>query len=389
MRRKEKKRKEKMRPQVAAVPEWEGTALSVLEVRPLSLECGHSFGVRAQFWSAATHYGVRPLGAASSPFLSQSGRREFASRGAVVHNAPMRTLASYIPEFLADQARQGHDSANTQRAYAQDLNAFVDHTRTLLEREPAVADFTRNRVRRHLGDHFGSLSPRSLTRRISALHSFARFLAGLGLLDAAPILRVKNLTLPRLLPHPLPVEEVFGLLDAPDALSPDGLRDRAILEVLYGAGLRRSEVVALDLPNVRTTDQGVILHVEHGKGKKQRMVPAGMPARRAIEAYLAVRGTFGKRQDPDALFLNHSGRRLSDRSLGNLLVRVRRACGLGEGTTCHSLRHSFATHMLDSGADIRMIQEMLGHESLSTTQIYTEVSLSHLMEVYDRTHPLA
>ena len=299
------------------------------------------------------------------------------------------SLASYIPDFLADQRRQGHDSPHTQRAYAQDLGAFVDALRVTLRRDPEVADFTRNRVRRYLADLFSSLSPRSLTRRISTLHGFARFLAGLGLLDAGPILRVKNLTLPRLLPHPLPVEEVFGLLDAPGAEAPAGLRDRAILEVLYGAGLRRSEVVALDCPNVRVIPEGVILHVEHGKGKKQRLVPAGLPARRAIEAYLAVRHTFGKRQDPAALFLNHRGQRLSDRSLGNLLVRVRRACGLGEGTTCHSLRHSFATHMLDSGADIRMIQEMLGHQSLSTTQIYTEVSLSHLMEVYDRTHPLA
>ncbi len=298
-------------------------------------------------------------------------------------------LAAYIPDFLADLARQGHDSPHTQRAYAQDLGAFVDALRQTLQREPDVADFTRNRVRRYLADLFSRLSPRSVTRRISALHGFARFLAGLGLLDAGPILRVKNLTLPRLLPHPLPVEEVFGLLDAPDAQSPEGLRDRAILEVLYGAGLRRSEVVALDLPNLRFIDEGVILHVEHGKGKKQRLVPAGLPARRAIEAYLTVRGTFGTRQDPAALFLNNRGQRLSDRSLGSLLVRVRRACGLGEGTTCHSLRHSFATHMLDSGADIRMIQEMLGHQSLSTTQIYTEVSLSHLMEVYDRTHPLA
>jgi integrase/recombinase XerC len=301
----------------------------------------------------------------------------------------MRTLASHIPDYLADCARRGHDSKNTQRAYAQDLGAFVDALRATLQREPEVADFTRNRVRRHLADHFASLSPRSLTRRISALHGLARYLDGLGLLDAAPILRVKNLTLPRLLPHPLPVEEVFGLLAAPDGQGPPALRDRAILEVLYGAGLRRSEVVALDLPNLRFIEQGVILHVEHGKGKKQRLVPAGLPARRALEAYLAVRGAFGKRQDPAAVFLNHRGARLSDRSLGDLLVRARRVCGLGEGTTCHSLRHSFATHMLDSGADIRMIQEMLGHESLSTTQIYTEVSLSHLMEVYDRTHPLA
>jgi integrase/recombinase XerC len=159
--------------------------------------------------------------------------------------------------------------------------------------------------------------------------------------------------------------------------------------VLYGAGLRRSEVAALDVADLRLLPEGVILHVRHGKGKKQRLVPAGLPARRALEAWLAVRANFGEQQDPDALFLNQRGGRLSDRSLGDLLVRARRARGLGEGTTCHSLRHSFATHLLDSGADIRLIQEMLGHESLSTTQIYTEVSLSRLMEVYDRTHPLA
>ncbi len=301
----------------------------------------------------------------------------------------MPTLLELLPGFLADCARQGHDSPHTLRAYEGDLTAFIDHLRELVGREPAVSDFTRNRVRRHLADHFSKLSARSLTRRISALHSFARHLEGLGLLDAAPILRVKNLTLPRLLPHPLPVDEVFGLLDGAADPTPAGLRDRAILEVLYGAGLRRSEVAALDVADVRFLPEGAILHVRHGKGKKQRLVPAGLPARRALEAWLAVRGTFAPQVDPAALFLNQRGGRLSDRSLGNLLVRARRARGLGEGTTCHSLRHSFATHLLDAGADIRLIQEMLGHESLSTTQIYTEVSLSHLMEVYDRAHPLA
>jgi len=301
----------------------------------------------------------------------------------------MSTLAEHLPDFLEDCARQGHDSPHTRRAYARDIGAFIDHLRDQLGREPRVADFTRNRVRRHLADHFSKLSARSLTRRLSALHSFARYLAGLELMDAAPILRVKNLTLPRLLPHPLPVEEVFGLIDGATDPTPAGLRDRAILEVLYGAGLRRSEVAALDVADVRFLEAGVILHVRHGKGKKQRLVPAGLPARRALDAYLAVRETFGATRDPDALFLNARGQRLSDRSLGDLLVRARRARGLGEGTTCHSLRHSFATHLLDSGADIRLIQEMLGHESLSTTQIYTEVSLSHLMEVYDRTHPMA
>ncbi len=301
----------------------------------------------------------------------------------------METLASYLPGFLDDLRRQGKDSPHTLRAYRRDLEVFFAYLEEKLGAEPRLQDFSKNRVRRFLGDQFSKLSPRSLTRRISTLHSFARHLARVADFDPEPVLRVKNLTLQKLLPHPLPVDDVFALLETPDALTPQGKRDRAILEVLYGAGLRRSEVVALDVTSIRWLPAGVLLHVEKGKGKKQRMVPAGQAAKRALELWLAVRGEFAEKVDPAALFVNHRGGRLSDRSLGNLLVRCRALCGFGEGTTCHSLRHSFATHMLDSGADIRMIQEMLGHESLNTTQIYTEVSLGRLMEVYDNSHPLA
>ncbi len=298
-------------------------------------------------------------------------------------------LESCIDSFLEDLRISGHDSPHTLRAYAADAGAFVDFLRQKLGREPELEDFTRDAVRRYLGERFGKVEPRSLSRQISCLHTFARFLEKRLAFDAGPILRVKNPKLPRLLPHPLPVDEVFTLLESCRDDTPAGARNRAILELLYGAGVRRSELAALDIRDVRFIADGVLLHVRKAKGKKERMVPAGLPARNALEKYLAVRGRLGKRQDPEALFLNNRGGRLSDRALGALLERMRRACGLGEGTTCHSLRHSFATHLLDSGADLRVIQELLGHENLATTQIYTEVSLARLMEVYDRCHPLA
>lgn len=298
-------------------------------------------------------------------------------------------LEPCIDLFLEDLKIAGHDSPHTLRAYAADTGAFVDFLRRRLKREPTLDDFTRDQVRRYLAERFGHVQSRTLSRQITCLHTFARFLEKRFSFNAMPILQVKNPKLPRLLPHPLPVDDVFGLLDACQVETPTKARNRAILELLYGAGLRRSELAALDLGDVRFTDEGLLLHVRKAKGKKERIVPAGLPARRALEAYLAVRCHLGKKQDPTALFLNHSGKRLSDRSLGFLLEQMRRICGLGKGTTCHSLRHSFATHLLESGADIRIIQELLGHANLATTQIYTDVSLSKLMEVYDRCHPFA
>jgi len=298
-------------------------------------------------------------------------------------------LESCIDLFLEDLRIAGHDGAHTLRAYAADTGAFIDFLRGRLGREPELPDFARDQVRRYLAERFGQVSPRSLSRQISCLHTFARFLEKRFSFDASPILRVKNPKLPRLLPHPLPVDEVFVLLDACRGDTPAEARNRAILELLYGAGLRRSELAALDVGDVRFIEDGLLLNVRKAKGKKERIVPAGLPARRALEAYLAVRDRLGKNPDPQALFLNHRGKRLSDRALGLLLERMRRLCGLGQTATCHSLRHSFATHLLESGADLRIIQELLGHENLATTQIYTEVSLSRLMEVYDRCHPLA
>lgn len=298
-------------------------------------------------------------------------------------------LEPCIDIFLEDLKIAGHDSPHTLRAYAADTGAFVDFLRQRLKREPTLDDFTRDQVRRYLAERFGHVQPRTLSRQITCLHTFARFLEKRFSFNATPILQVKNPKLPRLLPHPLPVDDVFGLLDACQVETPTKARNRAILELLYGAGLRRSELAALNLGDVRFIEEGLLLHVRKAKGKKERIVPAGLPARRALEAYLAVRCHLGKQQDPTALFLNQSGKRLSDRSLGLLLERMRRTCGLGKGTTCHSLRHSFATHLLESGADIRIIQELLGHANLVTTQIYTDVSLSKLMEVYDRCHPFA
>jgi integrase/recombinase XerC len=183
------------------------------------------------------------------------------------------------------------------------------------------------------------------------------------------------------------------LVEAPRRDTALGTRDRALLEVLYGAGLRRSECVALDLEDIDGDKERMTIHVRHGKRDKERFVPLGGAGARALEAYLARRPSLLEKSRgqgaADALFLNCRGGRLSGRSVARVVARHRPAAGIGPDAGPHALRHSYATHMLDSGADLRAIQELLGHESLSTTQRYTHVSVARLLQVYDDAHPRA
>jgi integrase/recombinase XerC len=219
----------------------------------------------------------------------------------------------------------------------------------------------------------------SIARKISTLRSFFKYMVKEQLTPSNPAKTVSTPKVEKFLPTTLTVDEAFRLMESP--ATNGRLRDRAILELLYSSGLRVGELVGLNL-NQLDLDLGIVKVM--GKGRKERIVPVGLKAVQALKAYLEERGTL---EGGEALFVNSRGGRLTDRSVGRLVKKYTKRSGIFRKVSPHSLRHSFATHLLDAGADIREIQEMLGHASLSTTQRYTHLSLGRLMEVYDKAHP--
>lgn len=229
----------------------------------------------------------------------------------------------------------------------------------------------------------------SIARKISTLRSFFKYLIREQVIPSNPAKSVSSPKVEKTLPTTLTVDEAFRLMDSPknipkassEASKQNSVRDRAILELLYSSGLRVSELVGLNL-NQLDSDLGIVRVM--GKGRKERIVPVGVKAIDALKAYLEERG---ERTRDDPVFVNSSGARLTARTVGRLIKKYTRHSGIFRKVSPHSLRHTFATHLLDAGADIREIQEMLGHSSLSTTQRYTHVSMGKLMEVYDKAHP--
>jgi integrase/recombinase XerC len=228
----------------------------------------------------------------------------------------------------------------------------------------------------------------SIARRVSELRSFCRYLVREGILTSNPISAISSPKVPKRLPEYLDLHEVDALLSAPDTSTSQGLRDRAILEMLYAAGLRVSELAALDVDDVEWS--GAELRVL-GKGDKERLALLGKPAQRALERYLREgRPELMREGRPTkAIFINRFGGRLSERSVRMLLDKYAKVAGLGKRVYPHMLRHTFATHLLDGGADLRVVQELLGHADLATTQIYTHVSQARVREVYLKSHPRA
>jgi integrase/recombinase XerC len=299
-------------------------------------------------------------------------------------------------------------SVHTLAAYLRDLEQFRagHHARTGADPDPARVDAIA--IRGHLASLMAQVGARSTARKLATLRSFFRHLMRQGHVASNPARALRSPKLGAPLPRALDVDRAFALVEAPGRDAPErpldralGRRDRAMFEVLYGAGVRVSELCGLDRQDVDwpvasgAPDAGpacALLRVRHGKGGKQRVVPLGRKAVAALRDYGAVRGelrhpTTGA-QDPDALFLGRTGARFTPRSVERRMERYRAATGTPEATP-HTLRHSFATHLLDAGADLRAIQELLGHASLQSTQIYTRVSLDHLMNVYDAAHPHA
>jgi len=299
----------------------------------------------------------------------------------------MRTALGRFLQYLSVE-RNASDL--TIKSYREDLTALIEYlTEARGGRCPRPGEITVLELRGYVGAlHEAGYAPTTIARRLASLRSFFRFGQREGWVEVNPAKALRNPRKPRNLPHFLSSEELARLLAAPPGNTSMGLRDRAILETMYSAGLRVSEVVGLNQSDLDLRAE--ILRVR-GKGRKERLAPIGSFAVRALRRWLEVRRLHASEPaGPNApVFVNRFGRRLTTRSVARMLEKYLRTAGLDRRTTPHSLRHSFATHLLDRGADIRSVQELLGHKSLVTTQIYTHVSTASLRAVYEKAHPRA
>jgi len=303
-------------------------------------------------------------------------------------------MDEFIDRYMRYLQYERNASPHTIRNYRSDLVQFRDYLAGGKAKAPiALASVDGLRIRGFLAFLLEKEKKKSsIARKLSAVRAFFKFLSREGLLAANPASGVSTPKVTRALPRILTEEEMNNFLDQMGKAAREGqpmlARDRAILELLYASGLRVSELVGLDLRHVNFGEGMVLVR---GKGRKERIVPFGSKARQAITEYLAVREKIlgEKRTGSAALFLNARGRRLTTRSVDRLVKKCVRKFGPNVRISPHSLRHAFASHLLAEGADLRAIQEMLGHESLATTQKYTQVSIKQLMEVYDKTHPKA
>lgn len=292
-------------------------------------------------------------------------------------------MDDHLAAFLSWLRVERGASPHTQAAYARDIGEFARFLRHEQGGEPSLTAVDHLTIRRYLALRHRELAKSSLARKLAALRSFYRWLLKRGVVSANPAGLVSSPRPEKRLPHHLSIDDVTTLVKAPSGSDPLSLRDRAILELLYSSGLRVSELTGLSIGDLDRTE-GVVRVM--GKGAKERIVPVGSRAMEAIGEMLAARGAL----PPDApLFINRRGGRLTPRSVQRIVERFMRHLLTMKKGTPHTLRHTFATHLLEAGADLRAIQELLGHASLSTTQKYTHLSIDHLMEVYDKAHPTA
>lgn len=290
-----------------------------------------------------------------------------------------------VAEFLGALRTERGASPNTVSAYRRDLAGF---RRFLSEVDLALDRITVSDLSRYLltlKRH--GLGPRSVSRHLSAVRGLYRFLLREGTLDRDPTEHLETPRPPRRLPRAISPDEVTALLEAPDARTPIGLRDRAILELLYATGMRASECLSLRIEDVNLSAGYVICT---GKGSRQRLVPVGAQALALVSRFLKTgRPFFVKRTDPGNLFLNRRGRALSRQALWGILKKAARRAGGRSAISPHTLRHSFASHLLERGADLRSVQAMLGHADISTTQIYTHLPSATVKAMYGKFHPRA
>lgn len=293
-----------------------------------------------------------------------------------------------IDRFLRYLEVERNAAALTIKSYREDLVSLDGYLTECLGREALPREISALDLRGYVSAlHEAGYAKTSVARRMASLRTFFKFAQREGLADSNPAKPLRNPRPDRKLPHFLSNDEIGQLLDAPPATTAMGLRDRSILETMYSAGLRVSECVGLNEADV-DLEEGVLLI--RGKGRRERLAPIGSYALKALKRWLAERRLKKGTAGPGApIYVNKFGLRLTTRSVGRMLEKYLKQTGLDLRTSPHTLRHSFATHLLDRGADIRSVQELLGHKSLVTTQIYTHLSTAGLKAVYEKAHPRA
>lgn len=297
-------------------------------------------------------------------------------------------MLNTLKDFVRWMRVEKDYSENTISGYRRDLHEFFDH----VGEQRTLKDIHSTDIRKYVVSLHRSVSGATVARKLSSLRSFFRFARRSKRIQHDPLAGIIGPQVANHIPVFLTVDETFGLLEEPSEQDRFALRDRAILEMLYSTGMRVSELVSRDLADLDFESE--VLRVR-GKGKKERLVPVGRPAVEAVRKWLNQREQLslqragrGKDVEKEAMFLNGRGGRLSVRSVERMVKMYGERAGITQVVTPHALRHSFATHLLEMGADLRAVQELLGHASLSTTQRYTHLTLAHLAAVYDKSHPL-
>lgn len=299
-------------------------------------------------------------------------------------------MVDYLGSFITYLQVEKNASPHTVRNYAEDLSRFLTFAENEGASIPENLDYLA--IRHYLAHlHERSYERRTIARKLSAIRSFLRYLSREGYITDTSWAAVSTPRIGKKLPKFLYVDEMLRLLSAPDLKTPAGLRDVAILEMLYSSGIRVSELVRLDVGDIDVSEGQFIVF---GKGARERMVPMGKFSRRSFLTYLERGRSVLLRKNKDAekekaVWLNKYGTRLTDRGVRRVVEKYVRQVSLAKGISPHSIRHSFATHMLNAGADLRIVQELLGHVNISTTQIYTHITREQLKEIYNEAHPRA
>jgi integrase/recombinase XerC len=302
----------------------------------------------------------------------------------------------YIDRFADYLKYQRNASPHTLRNYLSDLDQFQDY---LCPKDAGggrpdidIREVDHLTIREYMAKLYEAKRKKSsIARKLATLRAFFKFLCREQVLELNPARLVSSPRLEKRLPKVISIDEVIQFIETPDTDTVLGTRDRAIIELLYATGCRVSEVAGMNLDDIDLKRATIRVR---GKGRKERFVPFGSKANEALTFYFEARGPLlaeapAHKRDPKAVFLNYQGTRITTRSIGRLIEKYVKECALAHSISPHSLRHSIATHLLSAGADLRAIQELLGHARLSTTQIYTHVSIDQLMQVYDRAHPRA
>ncbi len=297
-----------------------------------------------------------------------------------------------ISDFLVYIRKERHYSPNTVRSYEDDLRQFSEFlTRYFSPRTFELCKVDHTVIRKFLGDLLEQgMQKRSVARKLAAVRAWFRYLSKRGDISMNPTLNIVSPKLPKKLPIFLPEPSIARMMELPDAGTDTGKRDRAVLELLYGTGIRLTELVELTTSQLDLASGTVRVF---GKGQKERIVPVGSKAKKALQEYLKIRRSFvagtAKPEESSVVFLSARGGRMYPKGVYRIVHKYISAVSDVEKKSPHVLRHTFATHMLNRGADLRAVKELLGHESLSTTQLYTHVTIDRLKAVYDQAHPKA